>query len=92
MANPLPFPPSANDIPIIGQPRIIGQFITALLLCSCENKTPMMVQTNAQGVCGHCRAIWALQPKGSLTPVRVGTLGDDGQVQPDQPSPAGPPN
>ena len=67
---PIPFPPPTN-VPIIGEPKIAGSIVFALVLCSCQKHTPMIVQSNVPSGCGDCGAVWGLQVEGSLTPVRI---------------------
>lgn len=51
-----------NNVPIVGQPfTVLSGAATALIVCSCEAKTPILLVGMAPGACPACRRVFVVQ-------------------------------
>jgi hypothetical protein len=50
-----------SDIPIIGQPKIVGAVVSILMLCNCEAHSPILGVAGGTFTCPACKLQWQIQ-------------------------------
>ena len=58
-----PFATPGDNIPIIGQPKIVGAVVSVLLTCNCEAHSPILGIAGGVFTCPACKLQWQIQAK-----------------------------